>query len=108
MSEAKANQAMALTPPGAVGAKDPPRSESGTISGAPVDIRLSFQLFRRRLFFTVIAGAERRSLERVREERHKHPLATLANLCAIAFGLLFIIPALIGLAHMVLGSLGGL
>ena len=46
----------------------------------PVNIRLSIPLFARRYYLTVIAGKEKRSAERLKEERQKHPLTTTANM----------------------------
>lgn len=73
----------------------------------PVDIRLSVPFFGRRFFFVFLSGIERRSVERIRQERQKHSLWTIANICAIGFGLVFMVPAVIGLAHMLIDALGG-
>ncbi len=83
-------------------------TSGGAVQTYPVDIRLSFPFFGRRLFFVLLGGAEQRSAERLRQERQKHSLWTFANICTIAFGLLFVVPALIGLAHMLISALGGL
>ena len=53
----------------------------------------------------MLGGTERRSAERRRQERQKHRLWTFANVCAICFGLLFVVPAVIGLAHMLIAAL---
>lgn len=45
----------------------------------PVNIRLSIPTFFRRFYFVLIAGPERRSLERRAVERERHPVATMGN-----------------------------
>jgi hypothetical protein len=71
----------------------------------PVDIRITVPFFRRAFFITVLAGPERRSRERLREERGKHALWTFANLCCFAFLLVLFVPTVIGLAHIVANGL---
>ncbi len=46
----------------------------------PLNIRASIPLFSQRYYLTILSGPERRSAERLQEERIKHPLATRANL----------------------------
>lgn len=58
-------------------------------------------VFRRRNFITFLAGSERRSKERLKEERARYPIWTLVNACFFAFLLLFFVPALIGLVHII-------
>ncbi len=67
----------------------------------PIDIRLSVPFIWRRFFFVFLAGPERRSPERLSRERVKHAFWTLANLCTVVFVMLFLIPAAIGMVHMI-------
>ncbi len=46
----------------------------------PVDIRLTIPLPFLRSYVTIVAGAERRSPERRRAERRRHPIRTIGNL----------------------------
>jgi hypothetical protein len=46
----------------------------------PINIRLTVPGFKTRYFLTVVGGPERRSWERIRRERHLHPLRTLGNI----------------------------
>ncbi len=71
----------------------------------PVDIRLSVPFIWRRFFFVLLAGSERRSPERLSRERVKHAFWTVANVCTVVFLTLFLIPAVIGLVHMVKSAL---
>ena len=72
------------------------------LPGEPrVDIRLSIPLLRRRCFLVFLAGSERRSPGRRRQDRPVHRLWTLANVCVLSFALLLLIPAFIGMSHMV-------
>ena len=64
----------------------------------PIDIRITLPVLRRRYFFTVLAGPERRSAERLKQERANHRLWTFAHVCCLAFLLLLAIPAVIGWA----------
>ncbi len=50
----------------------------------PVNIRLSIPLPFRRCYLTIVGGQERRSPERRRAERAKHPLVTLGNIVFLA------------------------
>lgn len=45
----------------------------------PVDLRLTLPLPGRPVFFSVVAGRERRSGDRLAAERRQHPLHTLGN-----------------------------
>lgn len=45
----------------------------------PINIRLSVPLPFRRFYFVMIAGPERRSAERRKEERKRHPLWKIGN-----------------------------
>ncbi len=76
-------------------------------TGKPrVNLRLSIPLFQRRRFLVLLAGSEGRSPERRRQDRSIHRLWTLANVIALSFALLFLIPAFIGISHMVVASAG--
>lgn len=50
----------------------------------PVNIRLSLPFFGERYYFTLVAGKERRSDERLADEKAKHPLATRGNILVLA------------------------
>ncbi len=66
----------------------------------PIDIRITVPIFWRRYFITFLAGPERRSTARLKEERVKHKLWTFANACSFVFVLLLFIPTFIGLVHI--------
>ncbi len=67
----------------------------------PVDIRFSVPFIWRRFFVVFLAGPERRSPERLSRERVKHAFWTVANVCTVVFVVLFLIPAAIGMVHMI-------
>jgi len=67
----------------------------------PVDIRVTVPVLWRRYFITVLAGPERRSAERLKQERAKHALWTFTNVCSIIFLVLMFLPAFIGLIHII-------
>ncbi len=67
----------------------------------PVDIRLSVPFIWRRFFVVFLAGPERRSPERLSRGRVKHAFWTVANVCTVVFVMLFLIPAVIGMIHMI-------
>ncbi len=46
----------------------------------PVDLRLTLPLPGRKVFFSIVAGRERRSGERLAVERRQHPLHTAGNI----------------------------
>ncbi len=50
----------------------------------PVNIRLSIPLLIGRYYVTIVAGKERRSGERLANERKKHPFMKLGNLVVMA------------------------
>ncbi len=80
--------------------------DDGTPGKKAVDVRLSIPLFRRRGFLVFLAGLERRSPERRSQDRMKHALWTFANAGAFAFILLFLIPAFMGMGHILTLYLG--
>jgi hypothetical protein len=58
----------------------------------PVNIRVSLPFFGKRFYLTLVAGQERRAVERLKAERAKNPLATRANIiflgaCGVVAGL---------------------
>ncbi len=58
----------------------------------PVNIRVSLPFFGRRFYLTLVAGQERRPVERLHAERSENPLATRANViflgaCGVVAGL---------------------
>lgn len=69
-------------------------------SSTPVNIRLTIPLLWRQFYMVFLAGPERRSKQRLNKERARHPLWTYANTCCFIFLLLFLVPALIGLVHI--------
>lgn len=66
----------------------------------PINIRLSIPLGFDRFYVTIVAGRERRSPDRQRKERRKHPLWTAGNLLFFAA-----IGSMIGLALFALMQL---
>ncbi len=80
--------------------------DDGTPGKKAVDVRLSILLFRRRAFLVFLAGLERGSPERRSQEGKKHALWTFANACAFAFIFLFLIPAFMGMGHILTLYLG--
>ena len=66
----------------------------------PIDLRITLPVLRRRYFLTVLAGPERRSAERLKQERAKHRLWTFAHVCSLVILMLLAIPAFIGLFHI--------
>lgn len=46
----------------------------------PVDLRLTLPVPGRPVFFSIVAGRERRSNDRLSSERRQHPLHTLGNI----------------------------
>ena len=73
---------------------------SQTTKRPPIDVRITVPFFWHRVFVTFLAGPERRSARRLKEEQSKHKLWTFANICLFVFVLLLFIPTLIGLVHM--------
>ena len=55
----------------------------------PINLRFTLPFFNRRCYVTLIAGTERRSSERLAEDRRKHPITTTGNILVLAaFGLI--------------------
>ncbi len=55
----------------------------------PVNIRLTIPFLKKRYYMTLVAGMERRSAQRLAEERLKHPLIKTGNvLMMAAFGII--------------------
>jgi hypothetical protein len=69
----------------------------------PVDIRVTVPLFARRLFVTLVGGAERRNPERRALDRAAHPLSTLPNLIFLGVGVVALY-AIAGLVALVIAS----
>ena len=86
---------LVATTPAAVTSEPPRRREHARDWSAdhPIDIRCTLPLPFGRGYLTIVAGKERRSAERLAEERAKHPLESRAN---SAF--LFVAGALFSLA----------
>ena len=66
----------------------------------PIDIRITVPFLRRGFFITFLAGPERRSAERLKEERTKHALWTFWNVCCFVFLFVLFVPTFIGLVHI--------
>jgi len=49
-------------------------------SSHPVNVRLSFPFFGNRYYLAMVGGRERRSQERIEEERDRHPISTTAHI----------------------------
>ena len=59
----------------------------------PVNFRFSLPFFGRRFYFTMVAGGEQRSSERIMAERAKHPVGTISNIlfgCGITTVFIFL------------------
>lgn len=69
----------------------------------PVDLRLTLPLPGRPVFFSVVAGRERRSGNRLATERRQHPLHTMGNI-VFMFSSLAGFYALALLAVLMMGS----
>ncbi len=93
-------------PPGVIG--EPGKADRTAPGGPPwrsdhpVNIRLSIPLLSRRYYLTLVAGTERRSAQRMAEERKKHPLAKTGNV--LVFGMLGIFTGLACLAVIQLAA----
>lgn len=75
--------------------------DSGRWRIHPVDLRLSIPLLWRRFYLVLLAGPERRSPERRRDERIDRPLRIVANLVVFAVFLLLLIPAAVGTVQLI-------
>lgn len=73
----------------------------------PVDFRVSVPLFRWPFFILFLLGPERRSPKRRERDRLKHAVWTIYNWMTLGFLLLFTIPAIIGMIHMISIAMGG-
>ncbi|MBO6784735.1 MAG: hypothetical protein JJ899_15885 [Alphaproteobacteria bacterium] len=73
----------------------PSGRELSPASRYPVDLRLTLPLPGRPVFFSVVAGRERRSSERRAAERRRHPLHTIGNI-------LFMLTSLAGIYALAL------
>ena len=67
----------------------------------PVDLRLSIPLLWRRFYFVLLAGPERRSPERRRDEGVNRPFRVAANSVVFAVFLLLLVPAAVGTVHLI-------
>ncbi|MFP4100097.1 hypothetical protein [Coleofasciculus sp.] len=61
-----------------------------------VDLRLSMPFPKGGFYWVLLMGREKRSRDRLQQERHKHPLWTVANGLVISGFLLMIATALLG------------
>lgn len=62
----------------------------------PVSIRFSLPLLFRRIFFTVVAGSEKRSTRRLADDRRHNPLWTLGNsIFMVSTGAMFFLALLL-------------
>lgn len=55
-------------------------------SGQPLNIRLSVPIMRRRFYFAISGGRERRNRDRLAVERREYPLGTTGNIMFIVIG----------------------
>jgi len=60
------------------------RHTEGTQARYPVNLRFTIPFYPYPLFVTLIIGREKRGMERLRDERARHPLHTWGNLAALA------------------------
>jgi hypothetical protein len=67
----------------------------------PVDLRLSVPVLDRKFFFVLLGGPERRSRDRLRVERRKHPILTFANTLVISAFIFMTITSAFGTAILV-------
>ncbi len=74
--------------------------DSGRWQAHPVDLRLSIPLLWRRFYLVLLAGPERRSAERRRDERFHRPLRAVANVVVFAVFLLLLVPAAVGTVQL--------
>lgn len=75
----------------------PASGQAAWSSEHPVDVRLTIPLVFGRYYIAIVCGKERRSDQRLRVERRRHPLITAGN-TAFFFGL----GSLVGLAALAL------
>jgi len=67
----------------------------------PVDIRLSIPLPFTRTYMVLTLGSDKRSKERIREDRRTHPLMRAGNLVVLALGLGLAVLAAIGAKSLI-------
>lgn len=67
----------------------------------PVDLRISLPVPGRKFFFVLLGGTERRSRNRLRAERRKHPILTVANTIVISAFIFMTITSAFGTAILV-------
>ena len=73
----------------------------------PVDIRLSIPLLFARYYLVLLGGRERRSGERLSEERKRHPVGKLGNVIFIAMLVLAFLYVVIFAEAMILRAIIG-
>ena len=67
----------------------------------PVDVRLSIPVLRRRFYFVLLAGPERRSAERRKYERARRPVRVIADIILLALFFVLLVPAAVGSIHLI-------
>ncbi len=75
--------------------------DSGRWQIHPLDIRFSIPFFWRQFYFVFLAGPERRSPERRRDERISRPIKAVANSVVFALFLMLLIPAAVGTVQII-------
>ncbi len=69
--------------------------EGGKWRAHPVDVRLSIPVLRRRFYFVLLAGPERRSAERRKYERARRPVRVIADMILGALFFVLLVPVLV-------------
>ncbi len=75
--------------------------ERGKWRAHPVDVRLSIPVLWRRFYFVLLAGSERRSVERRKYERARRPVRVVADIILLALFFVLLVPAAVGSIHLI-------
>ncbi len=75
--------------------------EGGKWRAHPVDVRLSIPVLWRRFYFVLLAGPERRSVERRKYERARRPVRVIADMILLALFFVLLLPAVVGSIHLI-------
>ncbi len=67
----------------------------------PVDVRLSIPFLWRRFYFVLLAGPERRSVERRKYERARRPVRVIADMILLALFFVLLLPAVVGSIQLI-------
>ncbi len=74
--------------------------EGGRWDDHPVDLRLSIPVLWRRFYFVLLAGPERRSAERRKNERARRPGRVIADVILFVLFFMLLVPGAIGSIHL--------